>query len=369
MSHSSVLSTVSVEHVTTAEVSKAMHFSRDKKNRGSNSKVASGEWSKICRGAYLETQILQGRMIWHQRRIVAIARALAIAKTGQRIISGLSAAVLNDLPMLHVPQDITAHLCSPAGTVPTLPAVWMDQTLVVPSGLLTRQRLLCPHLTHEAHIQSAHAMSTIMLETLPGSLLTIARTAEPEEAFVALCMGLHQASAHDHVRCTDDKRRVERARTILLSELDALPPMTHGVHRARVLIQAADGGCDSVAEARLLWILKTAGVQGIQTQHVVGSAEGTFYVDVAIPSVALAIEFDGFSKYDTSPLVHQQWSEQHRREQAIARQGYLVQRFQWENLNNPARMLRDLSVALAHRGQGLPYLPTAMSKMFGNDHL
>lgn len=107
--------------------------------------------------------------------------------------------------------------------------------------------------------------------------------------------------------------------------------------RAHQLINAADPGCESLGERVVLYVLSTLTGAPVVCQQSVEAGGRSYFVDLAVPHLRLAIEFDGVSKLGSTDRELREsryaWVE---RQAAIVNAGWRVVRYRWEDL-------RDLS--------------------------
>lgn len=111
----------------------------------------------------------------------------------------------------------------------------------------------------------------------------------------------------------------------------------------RQMVQMLDGRSESVGESQLRVI---CGIAGIRTTPQVRVADrgGPFArVDLAVDGLKLAVEFDGMVKYrdDHEALVREK-----RRQERLERAGWIVVRVTWEDLRNPAEVVRRVRAAM-----------------------
>lgn len=99
------------------------------------------------------------------------------------------------------------------------------------------------------------------------------------------------------------------------------------------MIDRADAGCESPGESLVLLALLRAGIDGTTTQEEVQVAGHTYFVDIALPNLKIAIEFDGRIKYgDTVNEVHESIEAEQRRQRDLERAGWTVIRVRWSDL-------------------------------------
>lgn len=115
--------------------------------------------------------------------------------------------------------------------------------------------------------------------------------------------------------------------------------------RARTMLSLLDGRSESVGESRLRILL---GLNGIATvpQVVIRLGAGRMArVDLLVDGTNVVIEFDGKVKYgsgDGTVLFAEK-----KREDAIRREGYLVERVVWADLERPRLLVARIREAVA----------------------
>lgn len=106
----------------------------------------------------------------------------------------------------------------------------------------------------------------------------------------------------------------------------------------RLVVAAADGAA-SIAERRLVALLRRAGVGGWRLDHRVDG----FRVDVAFPTARLAVEVDGWAWHmDAIRSQHDK-----RRQNSLVRLGWTVLRYTWHDLNDRPQVVIAEIVAAA----------------------
>lgn len=321
------------------EVREAMIFtSREQRERNGGSIL-------IRRGSRLPRDFLESQpRLWQRRRIIAIARTWAALRSRPSCVpTGLSAALLADLPLASMPKDV--HLASPRGANGSriaFPAIRLDGRELAPASRTRHHRLRAR--TGEG---SAHAP----YETLA---LHCAIMHPGEEGFIAVCSALRAMIVGDSTRWRPREKRETAVKRRLLDRLEREFAAHPNVREARWIIRNAEAECESVGEARLLWILRSCGIAGTRVQVPVGDESGIAYIDIAIPDLKIAIEFDGREKYGTS-LEEQSaaWRRQNEREHFLLARGWIVVRYRWEDLVLPEFVLTRLRGAIEARGRRL----------------
>jgi Protein of unknown function (DUF559). len=113
------------------------------------------------------------------------------------------------------------------------------------------------------------------------------------------------------------------------------------------MIDRADAGCESPGEAMVLLALLRAGIEGMTTQEEVQVADHTYFIDIALPNLKIAIEFDGRIKYgDTVDEVHDSIEAEQRRQRDLERAGWTVIRVRWSDLRVIDEVVAQVLVAI-----------------------
>ncbi|MBE6474590.1 MAG: hypothetical protein E7Z95_03290 [Actinomyces succiniciruminis] len=111
----------------------------------------------------------------------------------------------------------------------------------------------------------------------------------------------------------------------------------HGKRRARVAVALADPFAESPGESVLRWAVGVAGVAEPVTQRRwIGDDAHEYFLDVAVDSAMVDLEFDGYGKLATSADVR----AEKQREMVLRRGGWAVHRFEWRELADPERLVR-----------------------------
>lgn len=344
------------------EVDEHLLLRRRSEARGLRKALASGSVVRIHCGAYLNADYLRSLPDrWHATRAVGLARILATSLERQVTVIGASAAILHGVPQLDPSPPV--HLWAPSrpgGTGAPLPAVRLPHGGLVPTG-----RIL---LHTGAALGGMTGRETIgALDTLPlaGAIASATLIAPPRDSFVLASGGIRMMCGFDRRRQDHSRVEEESARAQLLDMVHDLPTRTRNRRVALWTLHNADAGCESVGEALLLWILRSHGIVGTLTQVRVAAGSRTYYIDIGIPGVLLAIEFDGSAKYgEDGEEVLDAFKDQERRQKDIEREGFLVLRFRWSELGDPPAVLSELRARLASVGRTLPVDPSATLTSF-----
>lgn len=324
-------------------VRSALVFARDLSGRVSISRRAgSGELLRISSGVYLEAKALEGLERWQQAEFIYCARLHAIcAKRGSAVLCGQSAAFVHGLPMVEMGEVACYSRSAHGQSVMRLPAVRIPNSLVV-KGLAVRPS----RSAHGGRIAEAAGLRVSdPLETA----LECAFGEHEETAFVQTSSALHLFSGFSRFNA-DSRDGAERLRLHLLEGMAALPLVRKMRANARWTLENADPGCESPGECRVLYALKRAGLEGLLTQVEVPTPGGVFFIDIAIPGLRIAIEFDGRVKYRASVReVHETLEAESRRQRLLELAGWTVIRVRWGDLKRIDEIIARVRMAIAAR--------------------
>ena len=189
----------------------------------------------------------------------------------------------------------------------------------------------------------------LIVESIESAVVRIALNEEPLEAFVAACMALHSLSDFSRYALEISRTRVEIARDKLLTVLhDRLTHRNYAI--AHSILAFADGGCDNIFEAAVLWVVRTLYPGEVVTQFEIHGRYGHYFGDIVIPALHLIIETDGVSKL--SLPRSDGLSAEHvwmRRQQDLINLGWNIFRVSWADLEDFAALRRAIASHLGIR--------------------
>ncbi len=254
--------------------------------------VRSGQWERVARGVYLPTAAAdepgaaRARAVEHAR-IVGIHERLA----APHWFSHESAALVWGLPLWRLPA--ATHV------------------------LHQHRRGLGADPAVRWHHGCSTERDRAVLDGLP--VTSLARTVVDCAAALPALHGLVVADAA--LRAGVDPEVL----AMLLDERTG----RRGVHRARAVIGAADGGAESAGESGTRYLLLRAGLPAPTTQVRVATRLGSYWGDLGWEEWRLLLEYDGRSKYraDADALAREK-----RRHDAIVEAGWRVLRVTKEDL-------------------------------------
>ena len=100
----------------------------------------------------------------------------------------------------------------------------------------------------------------------------------------------------------------------------------------------------------MLHALILAGIKGITTQEEVRCNGRTFFIDIAIPSLKIASEFDGRIKYgDSVQEVHDNIEAEQRRARLLQLAGWRIIRIRWSDMQRIDEVVAQVLVAIRQR--------------------
>jgi very-short-patch-repair endonuclease len=117
-----------------------------------------------------------------------------------------------------------------------------------------------------------------------------------------------------------------------------------GNTQLRLLLQEVELGAQAESERILHRILRGAGLVGWRPQYPVRLGSRTAYLDVAFPSIKLAIEVDGRIAHDE---LSDRFDDDRARQNALVAAGWTVIRFTWTHLQDPDYVLSQIMQHLA----------------------
>jgi very-short-patch-repair endonuclease len=117
-----------------------------------------------------------------------------------------------------------------------------------------------------------------------------------------------------------------------------------GIGPVRVALARADGRHESPGETRTAYLLRCLGF-AVQPQLEVVADGRLFRVDFRVAGTRVLVEFDGAIKYADGR--RETLFEEKRREDALRRDGWVVVRLVWADLEEPERVRRLVLAAIA----------------------
>ena len=326
-----------VELIRSSLVVADSHATKDHIHR----RVRKGELIRLLAGIYIPSARLIGLNSRERKTAVFIARMCALSlRYPDYVISGGVAAYLLGLPADDQIEKLTLY--APSRDCPRhihFPAITVEKNERFSAVTTTVSRPRSP-------VSSIKYLG-FRIATPARVVVDCARLLNEQHGFPIACAGLARACQFDRFRQAESHVRQEEARKEFHESLTDTPLNTIGRERARWVIDRADAGCESPGEALVLLALLRAGIEGITTQEEVHVAGHTYFVDIALPDLKIAIEFDGRIKYgDTVNEVHESIEAEQRRQRDLERAGWTVIRVRWSDLRVVDEIVAQVLVAI-----------------------
>ena len=219
------------------------------------------------------------------------------------------------------------------------PEVVIDDSIRIPS--------VCVRTCRPGRPVSSIEYLGFRIATPARVVVDCARLLNEQHGFPIACAGLAHACQFDRFRQDESRARQEESRGEFHEALAATSLNTIGRGRARWVIDRADAGCESPGEALVLLALLRAGITGLTTQEEVRIDGRTYFIDIALPALKIAIEFDGRIKYgETVSQVHDSIEAEQRRQRDLERAGWKVIRVRWSDLKLIDEVVAQVVVAI-----------------------
>ena len=295
-------------------------------------------------GIYLPSRILTNTSSTERQEITFIARLAALSiRYPTYVLSGPSAAFLLGLPTACRLKDLFVYTNSLNGTRKIVfpPVVTSDGTKI-PGTTISTCRPSRP-------VSSIEYLG-FRIATPARVLVDCSRLLSDKRGFPIACAGLARACHFDRFRQEESRARQEEARREFHEALDDTPRNARGRRKARWIIDHANAGCESPGEALVLLALLRAGINGLATQEEVHVDGRTYFIDIALPDLKIAIEFDGRIKYgETVDQVHDSIEAEQRRQRDLEREGWKVIRVRWSDLKLIDEVVAQVLVTIRSR--------------------
>lgn len=251
----------------------------------------------LARGAHLPVEVLLSVPTpWERRRLVDLARIIVVQShlAPDVVFTRDSAAVLRGIPMLASTPDV--HAVTPGR---------QDRLRAGLRAIHVKGRLLAPavrvRLHHGSDEGGAHSLIDGIPVNSPEAMLAgLARFAGVREAVASVSTGLHLGTGFDRRRPAASRQGEARAKERLTRALEA-GVGRRGCARGLLVVDAADAGCESIAEGVLVWFLHAYGARPWRTQQEVQVKGRSVFPDVIFAEVHVILEVEGFRKLGTTP--------------------------------------------------------------------
>lgn len=339
---------------------------------------------KIRRGVFLPMDLIpEHAPPWQIRRTVTQARALALTLAKNQdhppVLTLEAALALHDLPTwINTPSVF--YRADGRGT---------GRAVIKLSAATVHGVEICG--VGEAQIHSSRftkdhdEIGEVLLAPLWEIAIDCARYLHPLAALVGASAAMHRLVRFDKHDQERPRRKEAQYKQEMLDLMQQAPRFRNSV-RAKRIIEIADAGMDTPGEGYVLWLLhcivenaangnssgfdlervgspthnrNPRGATEIFSQYEILTNGRQYFVDLAIPSLRIAIEFDGGEKIQQS---HARIAFLER-QRDLADAGWDVIRVDSSMLNRPASLISYLSRRLAahgiplHRPQGALWSP------------
>ena len=301
----------------------------------------TGDILRITAGVYIEAEAFADLNPRDCQALVSAARLCALSvRHPSYTLSGPAIASLLGLPgtgsleklVIYVPSRSCSRLVH-------FPEIVIDDNMRIPSARISTCR--------PSHPVSSIEYLGFRIATPARVLVDCARLLSDKRGFPIACAGLARACQFDRFHQEESRARQEEARRKFHQALDDTPRNARGRGHARWIIDHADPGCESPGEALVLLALLRAGINGLATQAEVRIDGRTYFIDIALPDLKIAIEFDGRIKYgETVDQVHDSIEAEQRRQRDLERAGWKVIRVRWSDLTLIDEVVAQVLVAI-----------------------
>lgn len=326
-----------VEYIRSSLVVTGLHAAKDRIHR----RTRKGELIRLLAGIYIPSTQLTGLNLSERRTAVFIARMCALSlRYPDYVISGGVAAYILGLPADGQIDQLTLY--APSRDHPRrvhFPAITIDENerFSAVTTTVSRPRSRVPAMEYLG----------FRIATPPRVVADCARLMSDRHGFPIACAALARACQFDRFRQDESRARQEEARGEFQEALADTPLNAIGREQARWILDHADAGCESPGEALVLLALLRARIVGMTTQEEVYIAGHTYFIDIALPTLKIAIEFDGRIKYgDTIDEVHESIEAEQRRQRDLERAGWTVIRVRWSDLRVIDEVVAQVLVAI-----------------------
>lgn len=299
---------------------------------------ARGELVRVYRNLLVNAHFLECEDRWEFHRRVNLVRAIAVCLLHPGVVISHGTALdLHGIPGLQAGVDIHVLVRSNwrRSREPALLPVIRTQRHLAPAATVVRHRADAPLATVEE--------LGVPVTTVEFAAVQCALTCPAREAVVLVSGALRRLCGFDRfeIESSRAKEQIWRQRLeLLLGEL----PTRRNRARARAVLQVADAACESVPERLLLWILTAGGLTGLVSQMRIDCPGQRFFVDFGLPGLGLVIEFDGKDKYGRERMtILGSLSARDARQKRIEAAGWQVVRFEYEELEDPEAVVREVA--------------------------
>ena len=287
---------------------------------------------RVGRGVYLP-QPPRGAPPWKARRQLTLARCAAALRAVPSAIALTHEAAAVVLGLASLRQEPGIRLATPASVSRRpyrFPALSVDGR---PAAVVGLTRSLIAPAPGEVAVVSGLRVTTPLRTAMDCAFDLSVRESLPiiDSALRAVCR------PDRRTRGATTPVPVAEARAQLAQMVEHQGPR-RGAHRARVAVALADPLAESPGESVLRWAVAAAGLPDPVTQRPVAVDGRTYFLDLSLEEFVFDWEFDGLGKTATPEDLR----AEKRRELALRRIGWDVQRFEWRELFAPERLARRM---------------------------
>ena len=181
----------------------------------------------------------------------------------------------------------------------------------------------------------------VLVTSREQAAVDVARLAATETAFITICsiLGVLATTGAAYQDRTDplflEQEAAARARMMAIAER---LPNSSGRRRAMQIIELASGQVESLAEARVLWLIHAYGLPTPIMQYQIKVDGREFFGDFVWPDRKLIVEFNGEGKYGDDEKKGQRVADERARESLLRSAGYEVVNLSWKQLRNPGQV-------------------------------
>ena len=301
----------------------------------------TGDILRITAGVYIESEAFANLNPRDCQALVFAARLCALSvRHPSYTLSGPAIAALLGLPGTSSLEKLAIYVPSRScSRLVHFPEIVIDDNIRIPS---VRVRTCRP-----SHPVASIEYLGFRIATPARVLVDCSRLLSDKRGFPIACAGLARACHFDRFHQEASRDREDKVRRKFHEALADTPRNARGRGQARWIIDHADAGCESPGEALVLLALLRAGIVGISTQEEVHIDSRTYFIDIALPDLKIAIEFDGRIKYgETVDQVHNSIEAEQRRQRDLERAGWKVIRVRWSDLTLIDEVVAQVLVAI-----------------------
>ncbi len=292
--------------------------------------------------------------------LLAYIAVLSVQHPETTIFAGLTAAMLLGHPVWPEVRNIDLYKSKGRRNVREF-----SRDPYSPSPLYVRPMKMPTHITRGLTVGQG-----IRVTSLEQTAVDVARLAESESAFVTVCSILGRlATSGDVYTDRNDASFVEReeaARTRMMALVEKLSK-TGGQRRAKEIISRASGQVESVAEARVLWIIHAFGLPLPTLQYRIMVEGHEYFGDFVWRDRMVIVEFNGEGKYGDDSERGRRFAREKARESLLRSAGYEIVNLSWKQLDNPEAVARLIHKFLRRGGRTV--LPATIATPSANREL